>query len=67
MAEGEERSEDVARLVLQSAARQQGVVEDGVVEDGDYLHVLWKKSTSLTSAPVKTKRWNSLQASRIIY
>lgn len=38
--EREERPEHVACLVLQSAAGQQRIKQDWIVEDGDYLHVL---------------------------
>lgn len=38
--EGEERPEHVTSFVLQSAADQQRIIQDGIVEDGDYLHVL---------------------------
>lgn len=40
MAKRQHRPKDVAHFVLQGGAGQQGVVEDGVVEDSDDLHVL---------------------------
>lgn len=35
VAEGEERPEHVTSFVLQGAAHQQRVIQDGIVEDGD--------------------------------
>lgn len=43
MAKRQQRPKDVAHFVLQGGAGQQGVVEDGVVKDGDDLHVLCVK------------------------
>lgn len=50
--EGQERAEHVTCFVLQSAADQQRIIQDGIVEDGDYLHVLWKhRAKGDASAP----------------
>lgn len=38
--EGEQRSEHITNFVLQRVAEQQGIKEQRIVENGDYLHVL---------------------------
>ena len=43
VAEGQQAPEGVAGSVLQRAAHQQGVVQQGVVEDRQDLHVLWER------------------------
>lgn len=38
--EGEQRSAHITDFVLQRVAEQQGIKEQRIVENGDYLHVL---------------------------
>ena len=40
MTKGEKRPEHITCFVLQSATDHQRIIQDGVVEDGNYLHVL---------------------------
>lgn len=44
VSEGQQRPKHVTRVALQRAADQQRIVQDRIVEDGNYLHVLCKRN-----------------------